>query len=188
MKVTEEGIRERVHEKTMELLDRRGLKGWNMDRLAADAGLAKNTLYKIIGSKEDLIREILLGFIRGVQTRLVEIIERGDDYEGTLEALLMEFPRLLYGVRPDLIREIFLEYPVTQKAVREHQDEITRSILKFIREGIEKGILRGDITPDFIFELLQAVVLYYIGSGRGSDEVAERIRLSFTCILGGVKA
>ena len=33
-----------------------GIKGWNMDSVAQEAGIAKNTLYKIIDSKEQADR------------------------------------------------------------------------------------------------------------------------------------
>lgn len=186
MKVDDEQIRQRILERTAQLIENRGLKGWNMDRLAEEVGLAKNTLYKIIGSKEALVEKVIIGYIRGVQSRIVEVIRRGDDYIKTLEKLTAEFPELLNSIQADSMQEIFLEYPSIQKAVREHQDELTNSILEFIRAGIKQGVLRSDVKPYFIFELLRAQVMYHIGSGAKGQELSERISLSFQCLFYGL--
>ena len=45
----------KILQKTVELLQKHSVHGWNMDELSEQAGLSKNTLYKIIGSKEELM-------------------------------------------------------------------------------------------------------------------------------------
>lgn len=188
VKVNDKNIEERILERTSALINRLGLKGWNMDTLSSEAGIAKNTLYKIIGSKEELIERVAKGNIRSVQSRLVEIIEGEGDYLDTLKKMVEEFPRLLNAVRPDSMRDIFLEYPAVEKAVRVHQDGMTEKVLGFIGMGIERGILRGDVTADFVFDLLRAVVLFHIGSGAAGEELSRRIGLSFDCLFNGLKA
>ncbi|MBN1573196.1 MAG: TetR/AcrR family transcriptional regulator [Deltaproteobacteria bacterium] len=189
MKVNDKYIEERILERTAELISRMGLKGWNMDTLASEAGLAKNTLYKIIGSKEELVERVAKRSIRSVQSRLVEIIDGEGEYVDILRRMITEFPILLSAVRADSMREIFLEYPAVEKGVRVHQDELTDRVLDFIETGIEKGILRGDVTAGFIFDLLRAIVIFHIGSGAGAvgDELSKRIGLSFDCLFNGLK-
>lgn len=188
MKINDKYIEERIFERTAELISRLGLRGWNMDILSSEAGIAKNTLYKIIGSKEELIERVAKRNIRSVQSRLVEIIESEGDYLDILKRMVDEFSRLLNAVRADSMREIFLEYPAVEKSIRLHQDELTDRVLGFIEMGIEKEIFRNDVTADFVFDLLRAVVIFHIGSGATGDELSERIGLSFDCIFNGLKA
>jgi AcrR family transcriptional regulator len=188
MKVNDKNIEERILERTASLIGRMGLKGWNMDTLASEVGLAKNTLYKIIGSKEELVERVAKRNIRSVQTRLVEIIEGEGEYLDVLKGMTEEFPRLLNAVGADSMRDIFLEYPAVEKAVRVHQDEMTGRVLGFIETGIERGILRGDVTAGFVFDLLRAIVIFHIGSGSVGDELGKRIGLSLDCLFNGLKA
>jgi len=188
MKVHDKVIEERILERTAVLINRLGLKGWSMDILAADVGIAKNTLYKIIKSKEELVERVARRNIRSVQLRLAEIVEEEGDYLDVLKNLINEFPLLLKGVSADSMRQMFLEYPAVEKAVRLHQDELTDRIIGFIGKGIEAGLLRGDVTAEFIFDLLRAIVIFQIGSGAVGDELSKRVELSFDCLLFGLKA
>ena len=188
MKVHDTELLERIIRLTGELIGRRGLKGWNMDLLAAEAGVAKNTLYKIITSKEDLIERVALHTIGSVQSQLAEIIREGDDYLETFEKLVAAFPRLLGTVGADSMREIFLEYPGVENSVRKHQDAVTDTIIDFIGRGIEAKILRDDVSAEFIFDLLRAIVLFQIGSGAAGEELSKNVETSFDCLARGLIA
>lgn len=188
MKVHDTELQERIIRLTGDLIGRRGLKGWNMDLLAAEAGVAKNTLYKIITSKEDLVERVALHTVTTVQYQLVKIIQEGGDYLETFEKLVAAFPRLLGTVGADSMREIFLEYPSIEKSVRKHQDTITDTIINFIGRGIEAKILRNDVSPEFIFDLLRAIVLFQIGSGAMGEKLSKNIETSFHCLAHGLIA
>jgi AcrR family transcriptional regulator len=188
MKVHDTELLERIIRLTGELIGRRGLKGWNMDILAAEAGIAKNTLYKIITSKEDLIERVAIHTVTSVQSQLVRIIREGGDYLDTFEKLVAAFPRLIKTVGADSMREIFLEYPGIEKSVRKHQDAITGAIIDFIGKGIETQVLRNDVSAEFIFDLLRAVVLFQIGSGAQGETLSENIATSFDCLAHGLIA
>ncbi len=187
MKVHDKVIEERILERTAALISRLGLKGWNMDVLAADVGLAKNTLYKIINSKEELVERVAIRNVKKVQLRLAEIVEGEGDYLDVLKNLIREFPLLLQAVRADSMREIFLEYPAVEKRVKLHQDELTDRIIGFIGEGIEAGFLRSNVTAEFIFDLLRAIVIFQIRSGAVGDALSKKVELSFECLFFGLK-
>jgi len=188
MKVHDKELEERIVRLTGELIGRRGLKGWNMDLLAAEAGVAKNTLYKIITSKEDLVGRVAIHTVTAVQTQLVEIIQRGGDYLDAFKEMVAAFPRLLKTVGADSMREIFLEYPAVEKRVRKHQDAVTETIIDFIGKGIETKVLRDDVSAEFIFDLLRAIVLFQIGSGAAGDVLSQNIATSFDCLVHGLIA
>lgn len=187
MKFNDVNIEQRVVEKTSDLIFRKGIKGWNMDQLSEEAGLAKNTLYKIIGSKEVLIEKVVIRFITSVQKQLVSVINEEEDYLRAFQKVINLFPELLNNLHTDFMQEIFIEYPYVEKSVRTHQDEITKSIINFIGKGIDEGIIRNDITKEFLFEMLRALVLHYIKCGAKGEELSEKLAISFSCIIDGVK-
>ncbi|MFZ5642913.1 MAG: TetR/AcrR family transcriptional regulator [Bacillota bacterium] len=187
MKANDKQIEQRILERTAEIIFDRGIRGWSMDQLAADVGLAKNTLYKIINSKEELIERVIIGYIRSVQTRMVEIINQERDYIIALEKITSEFPTLLNSLYTGSMQEIFLEYPSIEKRVRAHQDEMTIRIITFLKTGIDKGVLRSDAKPEFFFEILQALILHFIKTGTKGAELADKLRLAFNFLIKGIK-
>jgi len=186
MKVHDKELEERILHHAAEMMARRGVRGWNMDQLAADVGLAKNTLYKMVRSKEDLVERVVISKIRTVQAKALEIA--GDEAVDDLEKLTATFTELIHSVYSEPMREIFLEYPAIEKRVRRHEDEITRKIIAFIQEGIDSGRLRGDLEAGFIFSLFQAMVLYFIKSEEiPLPALGAKLQNAFNCLINGIK-
>jgi len=175
----------RVLDKTAELLLRRGIRGWNMDQLAAESGLAKNTLYRIIGSKEQLIERVIIDRCRMGMVRMVEIIDREEDYLETLEAMADEFPQYMNTLYGDFLYEIFLEYPHLENAISSHRNELSEHFTDYLKRGIDEGYLREDLQPEMMFEFLQAIILFFVNKGLKGPEQAERIHEGFRCLLYG---
>ncbi|MHC1685067.1 MAG: TetR/AcrR family transcriptional regulator [Clostridiaceae bacterium] len=187
MKFNDVNIELRILEKTSELIFKRGIKGWNMDQLSKEAGVAKNTLYKIIGSKEVLIEKIILKYIRNIQEEIVSIISNEKEHLVALEKVIVLFPNLMNNNYTDLMQEVFVEYPAIEISVRNHQDEITNRIIEFIDKCIEEGIIRADITKEFMFEMLQALVLHFIKDSDKGEDISKELVLSFNCLINGVR-
>ena len=187
MKFNDVNIEQRILDKTTDLILRRGIKGWNMDQLSQEVGLAKNTLYKIIGSKEVLIEKIIIENIRRVQKQIANVIVNEKDPLVALEKVVILFPNLLNSDCTDSMQEIFIEYPAIEKSVQRHQDEITENIINFIDKCIQEGIIRGDITKEFMFEMLKALVLHFIKNGVKGEEMSRELALAFNCLMNGVR-
>jgi len=186
MKTNDSRVEQRIFRETAELISRKGIKGWNMDQLAEAAGLAKNTLYKIVGSKENLLKRVTLGYIMDVQSKLSEVMTKNDDYMTAFENVISIFPELLNGLNADSVHEIFLEYPDIEICVRSHQDAVTGNILDFIQKGIDAGVLINTLDVMQVFETLQAIVLYYMKKELSSKERSERISDSIRYLLLGI--
>ncbi|KAJ49113.1 AcrR family transcriptional regulator [Clostridium tetanomorphum] len=187
MKFNDVNIEQRILEKTTDLIFRRGIKGWNMDQLSQEVGLAKNTLYKIISSKEILIEKIVIENIRSVQKQIESVIINEKNHLVALEKVVVLFPILLNKYCTSSMQEIFIEYPAIEKSVRSHKDEITKSVIDFIGKCIEEGIIRSDITKEFMFEMLQALVLYFIKSGTKGEDITKKLSVAFNCLMDGVR-
>jgi len=187
VKFNDVNIEQRILEKTTDLIFRRGIKGWNMDQLSQEVGLAKNTLYKIIGSNEALIEKIVIDNIRNIQKQIASVIINEKNPLAALEKVVILFPNLLNNNWTSVMQEIFAEYPAIEKNVRSHQDEITKSVIYFIGKCIEEGIIRSDITKEFMFEMLQALVLYFIKNGAKGEEVSKELTIAFNCLMDKVK-
>lgn len=187
MKVCNEDIKGRVIHTTSEFLKKYGLKGWNMDLLAHETGLAKNTLYKIIGSKENLLEETVLSKIKEDLAQIGHIIDEEHDYLKAINRMTERFADLVKNNFNYVIPNIFLEYPAIEKKVMSSREEIYASLYSFIDTGMERGLIRDDVTPEFIVDLIKGVVIHYFRSGLTGDRFEMAFQCAMDCLVNGLK-
>ncbi len=187
MKVSNADIKARVIRTTCELLRKNGLKGWNMDLLAQETGLAKNTLYKIIGSKEQLLEQAILTKMRDDFVQIEQILVDEADYEQAVNRVTKKFAGLVKDSFDTVIPSIYREYPSIEKKVRASRSEIYASINAFIEKGIAQGIVRADVTPEFILDLVEGIVLHYYRSGYSGDAFEKAFQGAMDCLVNGLR-
>lgn len=187
-KYTDPAIELAVLARTGELLVEKGVNSWNVDELARRTGLAKNTLYRIIGSKEKIIRKTVLQNIHSVQKDILGIMEEGRDYHEVFMKVVHTFPLLINNALTGRMKDVFLEYPSIESAVKGHYDHITESIISFFRKGMKVGALREDLDPENLFEMLQIFILGFIKKGFTGKELTEKIGNTLIYLSEGVKA
>ena len=162
MKYNDSTTQERVLEKTIELLKNHGVRGWNMDRLSAETDLAKNTLYKIVRSKERLMEEVALKHCKRIYSQLLHISE----------------------ISPAYFAEIFIEYPGVKSTVESQFAEAKQRLIDYIAAGIRAGHVK-DLGAEKIFELLRSIGFFFI-STTDERERSEKIQFAFQCVLCGI--
>jgi len=187
MKYNDINIQNRILEQVNRLIFEKGVKGWNMDQLAELSGLAKNTLYRVIGKKEDVIEKVVLQYIHRIQTQLVPIISSDKDYMVSLGKLMSLFPELLDGFYTEHMKAIFLEYPSIEQSVFRHRDEITGSIISFFNRGVKEGFLREDLEAEVLFSTLQSIVMGHSRLSQDKEQMKHQLEEAFNYIVFGIK-
>ena len=71
----------RINKAADELVFTYGVRGWNMNDCAQEAGITKRTLYRYIDSKEQLVEMVLKRFIRKTQLTLASALEKEEDFQ-----------------------------------------------------------------------------------------------------------
>jgi len=187
MKYNDKNIEQKVLSNVSELLYEKGVKGWNMDQLSLRSGLAKNTLYRIIGSKEDVICKVVINHIKITHIQLARIMETEKDYLLALGKIVNQFPKLMNPMYFEYIQGIFDEYPKVETIVIERRNELTQNLISFIKTGIEEKKLRQNINPESLVELLQSIVISYIRLGYKGSEMTEKLSEALDYIVNGIK-
>lgn len=180
-------VYERVLEATRELLGTRGVKGWNMDALSGKAGLSKRTLYKIIGTRENIVGEVLVAYIQGIQTELAGIIGREKDYIKAMYAVLDLYPDMLNTDFIEIFPDVFREYPGIERKILAHQDAFTQKIIEFIAKGMDQGFLEKSMPPEEVFDVFRGLVHYYTTTSRNRQDMAARLKKAFHLVLQGLR-
>jgi AcrR family transcriptional regulator len=127
--------RERVAAAALELVDREGLDGLSMRRLADSLGVGTMTLYGYFGSKRELLDAVVDA---AVSDRAPE--PAGDDWRSRLRALLL-------GARRNLVRHpALVEIRVRQPVLQPEALRFSEAGLRVLREA---GFDRREATLAF---------------------------------------
>jgi len=179
-------IKERVNKVAMEMILKFGLRGLNMVELASGCGLAKATLYKIIGSKEDLIREIAIEiFNANIVKTLYPFKPENDPVEATREFLNSYFNYAIQGQKI-LLLQIFKEYPLIEKYANDYFDEQIQKVIACYKSWQERKLVREDVNVEYCIELLHVLNDHYIISDYSDEEIIKRLQSAFSCTFRGM--
>ncbi len=179
-------IQERVTHVAMEMMMKFGLRGLNMVELAKECGLAKATLYKIIGTKEDLIRQIAFQILDVNMLRILEPYKTKDDPVEVVKEFLDNYLNYAISAQKILNQQIYKEYPLIEKEVDDRFECEVKIVSDKLNEWQEKGLIRQDINVDYCIDALTALDEIYIMGNYSEQEAIERLRESFTCMLRGM--
>lgn len=153
-------IRRRMVEAARNEFLRDGFKGASVDRIAAAAGVAKQTLYNHFPSKEALFGETIRAGTRDIVVEL-------DDTPGELRERLLAFgtafrAKLLSPEGLDWYRTMIADlsrFPDLGRIVwREGPAETLRRLAAFLESAMRRGELRTD-NPQFAAEVLNSLLL-----------------------------
>lgn len=185
-KADNKNIRNKIYKKASQYLLNYGLKGWNMDQLAAETGMAKNTLYKIIGYKKDMVEKIYLKKLRSIEKNIQVITNQKENYFDQLFEFDTVILKLIKYTESRQAREVFLEYPEVENEVRKIKERINKKIVDFLKLGIEKNYLKSDKEADFYFDLILSFAFYYVKETNGQNE-KESFRKSLDTLISGIQ-
>lgn len=176
-----------IFTKTLELLADEGLRGLSVEKVAAQAGVAKTTIYRRFPTKRDLVRAALAsvagfgqldppdtGSIRGDLYVLARA--RVDVLKRTRTQLLM--PRLMAeaGSDPELHALILTVFANPARDV----------VIRALRRGVDRGELREDVDVELLTDMVAGLMVYRLLHSRGELRgLAPRMEAAIDVMLDG---
>ncbi|MGI8749384.1 MAG: TetR/AcrR family transcriptional regulator [Thermoleophilaceae bacterium] len=142
---------ERIRGATMAVLRDHGYSALSMEGIAADAGVAKTTLYRRYRNRADLATAALAGHAGDVPEPAPEVSTR----EAVLE-LLVSFATRFELVGLDVLGSILSEPDPELLELHRQRVVLPRSAMAadLLRRGQERGEVRGDVEPLLAMEML----------------------------------
>ena len=131
-----------------------------MDDLAEELAISKKTLYAHFPGKLDLLEAVLAAKFAGVESMLKEATRvHPRNFPATLHALLTGTQRELDEIKPPFVRDIRQKAPQAFKLVERRRAALfQRYFGSLLVAGQRAGMVRKDIPPDLILEILLAMV------------------------------
>ena len=186
MKTKSKVTEEKVFKSTETLMSRYGIKGWNMNDLARDSGMTKRTLYKIIDSKEQLIRDVAFKNIAAIRERIFDIFRTNKGFMECLEMMIVAIPELLKNNYIHNYSDILNEFPELEFDLVRENEKLSNDMFLFFQKGIDGGFIRKDLSPAFINQMFQGMIIYFAKYSSTESEVAEKINLALHSLIFGI--
>jgi len=179
-------IHEMVIKVAQNMMFKYGLRGLNMVELASECGLAKATLYKIIVTKEELVKEIAFEIFN---VNIIKVLEPYRSFDEPIEAtklFLDNYFNYAITAQKILIQQIYKEYPLIEKKIEEKYEEEMKIVSQRYFEWQEKGLIRKDINVEYCMDALRALNEVYITGPYSEEEAIDRLRTAFRCLFRGM--
>jgi AcrR family transcriptional regulator len=186
VKIRDEKIHDSIIKATEKLFFRHGIKGWNMDTVARETGMAKNTLYKIIGTKELLIEKIVITRLKNNIDAIVEIFKNEPDFLKAVETGAHHLSHSISMENPLALPQVFLEYPGIKEKFNGISRKLGRSIHGYLNKARRAGIIRKDVDNDILISVVTAVINHYLTGNFRGKEFEDRIYAAFMYLLKGI--
>lgn len=161
-----------------------GIRGWNMNEFANEAGITKRTLYRYVESKEALVKNALIDFIKETQCKLGEELKGILDFQTGIEHIINIYPSMIIKMNSRVLKSIFLQYPSIEEAVVRERDNFTKDITSFIQEAQKNGTVNGKYDSAMILDVMQSLIIYY--SKNQPDQLEEKLKDSISMLIYGI--
>jgi AcrR family transcriptional regulator len=147
------GVTEAILEATIALSAEGGIEDVTLDAIAARAGVARPTIYRRWESKEALLEEAMAMMIQ----QMVVVPQPGSIRDELIEWISVQIERMQSPLRSLWVAYFNVERASLAKDAIRRGHDLEADI---IRRAVERGELRPDTDPDFLVELIFAMVWY----------------------------
>ena len=146
-------LRERIIKVAFASFSEKGIKAITMDDIANLLSMSKRTLYEIFHDKESLLKECVLYSQKMFDDYVAEI---SNGAYNVLEIMLKLHQKALevYAQTNRLFFEDMGKYPKVRKMVHDLRESTMEQNMLFLKQGVEQGLFRDDISLDIMRLLL----------------------------------
>lgn len=154
--------RDAVVRRAVELFDERGYEATSIADLAGSLGITKSAVFHHVGSKEELLAAALDEGLDALARAVDAAAHREDPDQSAhdrLRAVVAESVRILVDHLPAV--RVLLRVrgnSDVERAALARRREIDHELARLVREAVEEGTLRSDLSPDLTSRLVFGTV------------------------------
>lgn len=186
MKVNDKKFLSFLYENTFYILENYGSKGWTMDDICKDSGISKDTLYRAVSSKEDLILKAINFEIYLHVHNIKNVINSDFEYFDCFNKLLSLLYEMLEKFSSKQLQSVLRDYPISSKHTEKEFSQLISLTEDFLEKGIKGKFLRHDLNTTFLARNIHHTILYIIEK-ESPKNYETYIRNYFDILLNGIK-
>jgi AcrR family transcriptional regulator len=185
-KKNDQNIRDNILLIAEKMLLNYGIKGWNMDSVAQEAGIAKNTLYEIISSKEQLIEDVVINRLKNNVEVIVEIFKNEPDFEKACNLGSKHLARTISAYDLVILPQVFREYPKIREKFRFIGRKLATSIHNYINKAKKEGTVRKEVDNDVVINCVTAIINYLLSENYQRKDFESSVNKGISYLLKGI--
>jgi len=153
MSTRSDATKKRLFDAAMDLIGERGFTEASVDEIVERAGVAKGTVYYHFSGKAELVEALIADRLAPLVASFHKAAEdNAGNPVGAIEALVraeLEFLLLYKSFSKLLLTEMWREDRLWRETLVLLRTEIMTVTRTVIAEGIDAGVFRADVDPDF---------------------------------------
>ena len=170
----------------------RGMRATTVRDIADSAGILSGSLYHHFSSKEEMVDEVLRGFLDWLFERYQQIVETEPNPLERLKGLFMaSFEAIATRHAAVVIYQDEAKHLSSQERfayVHERNKEQRKMWVDVLNQGIEEGYLRPDVDVDLVYRFIRdttwvSVRWYQPGGPLTAEQVGQQY---LSIVLGGI--
>jgi AcrR family transcriptional regulator len=151
-------MRQEIINTSLEGFLKNGIREMTVQKLVAPLGISTKTVYKYFSNKEDLLRECLSVHYSLLLKQTYITADRYPNPAIALENLWQRAFEIDFGVNRIFYHDLNHYYPELQDEIlKKHGGKIETTIVKLIKEGMDKGYFLKNLQPRLIFEAMTVI-------------------------------
>jgi len=155
---------EKILKTSLQLFFKYGIKHVTMDDIAKELGMSKKTIYQFYKEKDDLVNQLCEIQLSEQTCQFNELNETARDPIHEIMMISVKMREMIQHINPMFFLDLQKFYPRAYKQFQKFREDCAyRNIHNNIRRGIEMGVYRGDLDPDFVtnYRLVQIDMLMF---------------------------
>lgn len=147
--------KEEIYNVILNLSMHEGLKSVTMDRVAAELGMSKRTLYELFGSKTELIHLAFDHYHKLHISRCDEIFNRAPNVMQGMLDVYSHVRFILQNTHVDFFRDMDETFAELRPRYEELENQKNKHFMEMYAKGVEEGVFRSDVNFMVQSKLLQ---------------------------------
>lgn len=155
-------IKGKILDATFAMLKTSDPKGIRIADIAAGAGVSQVTIYNYFGSKETLVREVLVRYFDRAVADFEAYMNEGHSLKEKI-AHIVDLERSVYrDIPPALLKAIVAEDPeLTAYIEKMYREQSIPMTVRIIEEGKASGEIAPDVSVDHVLAFIQLYMNQY---------------------------
>lgn len=146
-----ERIKENIRQAALELFSNYGVQKVSVSEIAKKAKASQVTIYNYFGSKDELLRDVILAGLDKSLQGYIETINSGISFPEILEKLITEKTSELAILNQDFVKSMMSEDPVIKQITEDFtKNKFIPMMLELIQKGKTEGYIHHNISDEAI--------------------------------------
>lgn len=165
---------EKILKTSLGLFFKYGIKHVTMDDIAKELGMSKKTIYQFYKEKDDLVNQLCSVELKAQEFQFDEMNRAAKDPIHEIMLISEKMRKMMQNISPIFFLDLQKFYPSAFQRFQSFKEDCAyKNIFINIKSGIEQGVYRADLDPEFASRLrLAQIDMLMFGNYFSFDKVS----------------